>query len=268
VKKKYKIKPFDKYTATPEYESADPMERYYQQRKVRFIRSEIRKIMKKNPGKIADLGCGEGVFLDFSNKLNQQMLTIGVDFGRKNCEKTRIKGHNSILADVEFLPLKTNSIEAVFLLDVIEHLFEQKVLSEIYRVLKENGELLLSTPNKFGIYEHKQLVYVEDLFLCPEDIWNALKGKPRGYAPYHVKLYSKKELIRVLQDRGFLVLESKTIGFCFPFLGTIKNIFLIFKRNIFESKIKRILEIFEKKVEVFNFEIIIHGCKTPKKDQC
>jgi len=254
----------------PDYESSNPLERYYQQRKVSFVCNVIREIVKKNPESLVDLGCGEGFFLDFARKLNQQISRVGVEIGQKNCKITQQKKHTTICGDVEFPPLKSNSVEVVFLLDVIEHLFEHNVLSEIYRILKDDGDLLLTTPNKFGIYEHKQLVYAERLYLYPKDIWNGLKGKPRSYASYHVRLYSYKELTQVLQDHGFLIVESTTEGFCFPFLGTIRTVFSVLKKedvfeDVFEKRIKRILEIFEKKLKVFNFLIIVHARKNPKE---
>jgi ubiquinone/menaquinone biosynthesis C-methylase UbiE len=221
--------------------------------------------MKENPEEVVDLGCGEGIFLDAARKFNQKISTIGVDLSRKNCKKTA-KKHDAICGDVEFLPFKTNSVDVVFLLDVLEHLFEHNVLSEIYRILKDDGDLLLSTPNKFGIYEHKQLVYAEALCQNPQDIWNTLKGKPRNYAPYHVRLYSNKKLTQVLQDHGFLILESTTEGFCFPFLGSVKNFFSAFKKEyVLEERIRRHLEIFEKKLEIFNWLIIVHARKNSKK---
>lgn len=132
--------------------------------------------------------------------------------------------------------------------------------------MKDDGDLLLSTPNKFGIYEHKQLVYAEDLCQNPWDIGNALKGKPRNYAPYHVRLYSKKELTQFLQGHGFLILESTTVGFCFPFLGNVNTFFSVFKKYyVLEERIRRWLEIFEKKLEIFNWLIIVHARKNSKK---
>jgi len=80
-----------------------------------------------------------------------------------------------------------------------------------------------------------------------------------------VQLYSFKELTQVLQDHGFLIVESTTEGFCFPFLGTIRTVFSVLKKDVFEKRIKRILEIFEKKLKVFNWLIIVHAQKNPKE---
>lgn len=226
--------------------------------------------MAKNPEKIVDLGCGKGVFLDFVSKLNKNALCIGVDFGRKNCTRTQENKHVALCGDAALPPLKSNSVDVVFLFDVIEHFSHPTILSEIHRILKDDGVLLLSTPNKFGVYEHKQLVNLEMVVFYPQDIWNGLKGKPRSYAPYHLKLYSNKELIQVLQDNGFEILDSRFSGFCFPFLGTVRTVFASIKKedifeSIFKGRLIKILEIFEKRLWVFNFLIIVHAKKKSAK---
>jgi ubiquinone/menaquinone biosynthesis C-methylase UbiE len=264
ILKKQRATENDVITTSADYESSNPLERYYQQRKVKLVFMFVREIMKKNPQNLVDLGCGKGIFLTLAKSLNRKVLCTGVDFGRKNCESTQQKNNNAICGNIEFPPFKSNSIDVVFLLDVIEHLHGYNILSEIQRVLKDGGELLLSTPNKLGVYEHKQLVYAENVCLFPQDIWNGLKGKPRTYAPYHVKLYSNRDLMQVLQDHGFLILDYTTEGFCFPLLGTMINLFPVFKRKgIFEKRIMKILEFFEKKFWVLNFLIVIHARKQP-----
>jgi ubiquinone/menaquinone biosynthesis C-methylase UbiE len=253
-----------------EYDSLNPLERYYQQRKMSFICKFVQEIMRKKPGILLDLGCGEGVFFDFAKEVSEKTLTVGLDIGRKNCASIQQKKHNAICGDVNSLPLQTNSVELVLLLDVIEHLYENDILSDINRVLKNEGDLLLTTPNKFGIYEHKQLVYGENLCHNPLDVFNSLMGKPRSYAPYHVRLYTYKAIVRALQDHGFVILESTTEGFCFPFLGTMQNIFFVFKkesffRYLFNKRIIKLLEAFERNLKLFNFLIIVHARKNPKE---
>ena len=268
MKEQYRTEKAGKGVSVPDYKSSNPLEKYYQQRKVSFVCNAIKEIVKKSPKTLIDLGCGEGVFLDFAGKFNQQCLKIGVDLTQKNCKITKQK-HTAICGDVEFPPLKSNSVEVVFLLDVIEHLLELNVLSEINRILKDDGDLLLTTPNKLGVYEHKQLVCGESLCQNPRDAWNSLMGKPRTYAPYHVRLYTCKSIIRALQDHGFIILESTTEGFCFPLLGTICNIFFAIKREslfryLFNKRITKLLEVFERNLRFFNFLIIVHARKKPK----
>ena len=137
LKEKYITEPVEKFTAN--YESANSMGRYYQQRKMKFLHNAIKTVVDDNPGVTADLGAGEGIFLDIAKSFNHNIATIGLDIAQKHCKTINEKGHYSICADAENLPIKDNSLDAVFLLDVIEHFFDAKVLDEIHRILKVGG---------------------------------------------------------------------------------------------------------------------------------
>jgi predicted SAM-dependent methyltransferase len=60
-----------------------------------------------------------------------------------------------LVADVLHLPFRNESFSLVYFADVIEHLpsgEENTALSEIFRVLRKNGTLILTTPNDMRIY--------------------------------------------------------------------------------------------------------------------
>jgi len=248
MNERYQTDPVEKFTAN--YESANSMERYYQQRKMKFFYDTIKTVAAENPNKVVDLGAGESIFLDIAKSFNHNIATIGLDLAQKHCKTINEKGHYSICSDAENLPIKDNSLDAVFLLDVIEHFYDAKVLDEIYRTLKVGGVLLLSTPNKYGIYEYKEWVYFG---MHLKDIFNSLRGKPRSYFPNHVNLYSKREIMRTLERHGFSVEDVETMGFCLPFLGNVNLLLRIYKSKRFLE----ILEFFEKRVEFLNFLIVL-----------
>lgn len=67
-----------------------------------------------------------------------------------NAAVTRKRGIDSFGLNLEKdrLPLEDNSFDLVTLLEVIEHIENKKhILSEIYRVMRENGHLILTTPD-------------------------------------------------------------------------------------------------------------------------
>lgn len=247
MKKRYRIEPVEKFTAN--YESTDSMEWYYQQRKIRFLYDMIKTLVDENPDKIIDIGTGEGIFLDIAKSFNQNITTIGIDIAQKHCKMIKEK-HHSVCTDAENLPIKDNSLDVVFLLDVIEHFYDAKILDDTHRILKKDGILLLSTPNKYAIYEYKEWVYFGTHI---KDIFNSLRRKPRSYFPYHVNLYSKKKIIRTLEIHGFSVESVNTIGFCLPFLGNLNFIFKMYKSKRF----LRFLEFFEKRMNLLNFLIVL-----------
>jgi len=112
----------------------------------------------KSGMKILDIGCGRGEILILCAKLN--IYSWGIDFSEsalriiKNNIKSNSYKKNIILkkTDASALDFPSDYFDAVFLLDVIEHIYPnaaKKTIKEIYRVLKPGGRLVLRTaPNK------------------------------------------------------------------------------------------------------------------------
>lgn len=94
---------------------------------------------------ILDLGCGRGQISDALAGRGYKVLSV--DLVRENLSD--VQNHNKIFASIDDLPLKSSSYDSIVCTDVFEHLYPQmqeKVISEIYRVLKPGGRLLISYP--------------------------------------------------------------------------------------------------------------------------
>ncbi len=92
-----------------------------------------KEILKKKPKKIVGV------------EINEEALA----FAKKN-----IKGVEFLVGSALELPIAKNSVDVLTLFDVLEHVpegTEMRVLSEVRRVLKKRGILLLSTPNNHVI---------------------------------------------------------------------------------------------------------------------
>lgn len=97
----------------------------------------------KNCKNILDIGCGDGEFVSYDNRI------IGIDGNKKSVSLAKKKKLNVKYGLATSLPFKNNSFEGVHCAHVIEHLFPEdahKMLKEISRVLKKDGILVISTP--------------------------------------------------------------------------------------------------------------------------
>jgi SAM-dependent methyltransferase len=105
--------------------------------KMKAVRAYLGSLAPRT--RVLDAGCGEGLLVEeFASTLD----VVGVD---ANFSSAHVRA-GSILD----LPFAAESFDRVLCLDVLEHLqydHQTRAFAELSRVLKPNGELLLSLPN-------------------------------------------------------------------------------------------------------------------------
>lgn len=102
---------------------------------------------------VLDAACGEGYG---SNLLAQYAHCVyGIDIDEETIEHAKRQYNTENIsffnASIDSLPFEDNSIDVVISFETIEHVSEElqnKFLFEIKRVLKKDGLLIMSTPNK------------------------------------------------------------------------------------------------------------------------
>jgi len=104
--------------------------------------------------KILDIGCGFGWFEEEAVKRGAKEI-VGIEISEKNlstAKKSIIKDNVVFqVAGATALPFKEGSFDTVVLWEVIEHIpkkNENKLFSEVRRMLKDNGVFYLSSPCK------------------------------------------------------------------------------------------------------------------------
>lgn len=109
----------------------------------------------------------------------------------------------------EILPFDDNCYEFVILNEVFEHLRINPIftISEIRRVLKPNGILLLSTPNLRSVEGLINLVFRNKGYALCGDIYTEYdKLKKHGHMG-HVREYTTREIKEFLQNINFDVIK-------------------------------------------------------------
>lgn len=107
----------------------------------RFVKGQINRKWD-----ILDIGCRDGMWLDILKSNNYKKLQ-GMDVSEKALDMARKKGHNVLNGDAHELPFPDESFNFVSIIHTLEHCPDvEKVMREIYRVLKPNGRILVVVP--------------------------------------------------------------------------------------------------------------------------
>lgn len=119
-----------------------------------------RSVLSAVAGKtVVDIASGEGYGSDMlaSVALHVTGIDISSEAVKNASEKYRRENLDYMVGDVAQIPLETGSVDVVVSFETIEHVSEEKqkqFLAEAKRILKADGVLIISTPNK-KIYSDK-----------------------------------------------------------------------------------------------------------------
>jgi ubiquinone/menaquinone biosynthesis C-methylase UbiE len=186
---------------------------------IQRYRFAIRKIGSNK--KVLDLGCGTGYGSGLLYKGGNEVHGIDISQKAVDYAKRNYPGPKYICRSGEKLPFKNNYFDAVTIFDVIEHIHNsKKTLDEVYRVLKRNGNIFISTPNK----RHFGNMFKHFLFQKP------YPEKVHIDNIYHIKEFYYDEFISFLKNHKFKIIFQ--YGQPFPFWKV--SVFLE-KTNLFEK---------------------------------
>lgn len=123
----------------------------------------IQKLKPISNTTLLDIGCGDGVFIS----LLKDVQTFGIDLSRTALKKAVASCKNGVFlqARAEALPFRNSCLNYITCLGSLEHFQNYEMaLSEIKRVIKPKGKLLILVPNLWFIsHPLKEICY----FLAP-----------------------------------------------------------------------------------------------------
>lgn len=98
--------------------------------------------------RILDIGCGTGETLTYLKKKFPKTILYGIDTSNRAIKYSQSRGHKKVIkASALKLPYKNNSMDVVLLLDVLEHIKQdKKVIEEAKRILRKGGYIFIASP--------------------------------------------------------------------------------------------------------------------------
>lgn len=149
--------------------------------------------LPKNPGRLLDVGCGNGVFLLRARAAGWEVMGLEPDpIAAAAVRQSGLDVHAGTLDTF----CETASFDVITASHVIEHVHNPQVfLSQIFELLRANGTIWLATPNAQSLGHHRF-----------GRSWRGLEP------PRHLTIFSAKALGAKLAEAGFTDIRFRRRG--------------------------------------------------------
>jgi len=184
-------------------------------------------------GRLLDVGCGEGTFLELAQKRGWEVY--GTELSSFAADHaSRVLGRGIFCGELAQAGFRDREFDAVTLWHVLEHVADPgRYLSEVRRILKPEGSLIVAVPN------------VNDLVM--QAAYRVVRGKPlKKFSPddreIHLYHFSAGTLVKALEKAGF---QCRSLG---PDCGIVEpakkwlNVVALIPYHLFGLKIFHAIE--------------------------
>jgi 2-polyprenyl-3-methyl-5-hydroxy-6-metoxy-1,4-benzoquinol methylase len=154
---------------------------------------------------VLDIASGEGYGSNIMSKKASHVYGVDIDIRAINEAKVKYKGANIefLIGSTSQIPLDDNSIDVVVSFETIEHHeHHDEMMYEIKRVLKPNGILIISTPDKLFYSDErnfKNQYHLKELY-------------KQEFVDLMLKNFNKMQLLTQKYINGNSLIEDDTIN--------------------------------------------------------
>lgn len=156
----------------------------------------------KNGARFLDVGCGVGNITEICRmKFNE---IYGCDISKNALMKAKERDLSTVCVDlnVDFIPFKDQYFDCITALEAIEHLLNPlSFLKELYRILKPDGQLLITTPN-IRYFRNLHKLTFDGIFphtTTDDFVWGG----------GHIHYFTTKDITLLLTQVGFKKISLK-----------------------------------------------------------
>jgi len=179
--------------------------------RVHFTKQELKKGKK-----LLNAGCGEGDYNYYLTDKFEEIISFDINKIDVNTAKLNSpKNCKCEVGIVEKIKYTNESFDSIICLEVIEHLKdERKALKELYRVLKKEGQLIISVPHSNYPFLFDPINYILEKI--------TKKHLAIGSWSYgHTRLYTRDKIEEEIKEAGFKI--EKTLFLTHDFTGMLEN---------------------------------------------
>jgi len=210
---------FDAHAASDGWDAFTP------QANARLIAAFVRLSGLPHGARVADLGCGSGVFTDLLRR--EGFSSVGIDISPKLIALGRIKypGLDMRVGDAENLPFKSGSLDGLLLSGLVHHFPDpSRLAKEAWRVLKPGGRFVSYDPNRMNPF-----------------MWLYRDRSSPFYSPIGVTENERPVLasrvVEVFRKEGFSVSTDYLAGLAFRYGASQRKRRLLFIYNFIDNVI-------------------------------
>jgi len=163
-----------------------------------FLRQQVARLCTPTTS-IADFGCGDGgTNGDAATRNGAQYL--GMDISDTGLMTAKQRGLNVVkVDDLASTDLPPDSFDAVFIIEVLEHLFDPlATVQEARRVLRPTGTLVVTVPNCAVWLRRAELTFAGRTHAMGDDL-----SRSQPWRDPHIRLFTIGSLRDMLSAAGF-----------------------------------------------------------------
>jgi SAM-dependent methyltransferase len=148
----------------------------------------------KDGAKVLECGCAAGALLKLLTLRGYEAFGFDInEYAIAKASKFIPKDHLFVSDDISKLPLLGGSLDAVFIIDNIEHLRDPvKTIQYAHRLLKKNGYLIITTPDASHLYPR----------LLRKYYWY--------YSAQHIHVFNRHTFPSLIEKHGFRLCTLKS----------------------------------------------------------
>ena len=178
-----------------------------------MVHERVLEVLKtEKRGKLLDAGAGKGI-------LTEKIVKMGFEVQACDFNPDRFELKNLLCKKVDLqkkLPYENEYFDIILCVEVIEHLHDPwHIISELSRILKKNGKLIISTPNILALQARLHfLMFGEHILFENYLLWH----KPKNLyemLDVHITPVSFPQLVNILTNNT-MKLEITTINRRYP----------------------------------------------------